>query len=194
MWLSDHQGRFYSAVQHRDDPGLLVVRTRARADADALIVWAEEDGEVCPKVPLQVIAYEFSDYPWRVIMDRETWARFAAYVAEQVTYGNYKSHVLEVADHAFLRHEVLHDVWSVFRGLEAIDRPPPRWEEDWEPDADPWMSDNGQSLTQWLARGTMSPAEALAAWRDPFYAGEPARDDDAEGALAAAETDPWGQA
>lgn len=182
MWLYDNAGRFYSAVQHREDPELLVVRTRVRADADHLVEFLGDE-----KAPLKVVAYQRSDYPWRVIMGKSLWAGYAAAVAMGVTYGNYKAHVEEVADHAEQRHNVLNRVWTANLSLEQIDRPAARWDEDWPDLDDPWLNDDGVSLGAWLA-GRESDAWA-AREADPFFS------DDLAGARAAqedAEADAWG--
>jgi hypothetical protein len=180
VWLYDNAGRFYSAVQHREDADLLVVRTRVQADAEHLLAILDGDG----KSGLEVIAYARSDYPWRVIMRKALWAGYAASVAMSVAYGNYKAHVEEVADHAEQRHEVLNRVWAANLALEQIDRPAVRWDEDWDDLDDPWLNDRGQSLDAWLAART---PDALT---DPFWVGEQDRLDAA--AVAAAEADAWG--
>lgn len=129
MWLITPHGMF-SAVQHRDNPDLLVVRERVYADAERLRTWYQDwlDGLATaagsdldlPDLPLaDITVYEHSDYPWRVIMPRTAWAAFLAEAAEDIDYGNFKDQVK--ATQGEDRAHVYARVWAVLLSLEYSD-------------------------------------------------------------------------
>lgn len=105
---------YFSAVAHHDDPDLLVVRSRVLADAELLAEWCEAEGAERP----EVVAYQTSDYPWRVILPRSLWASFVAAEAEDIDYTNFKNAVTARQGHA--RHDVYAKVWGVLLGLEDM--------------------------------------------------------------------------
>ena len=77
MWIFTSTG-FVSAVVHRDDPDLIVVRARDRESLEPLI--ARTNAEVNP--------WEGSDYAFRIVMPR---TEFTAWVAEQAYAIDYPS-------------------------------------------------------------------------------------------------------
>jgi hypothetical protein len=100
MWIFTSTG-FISAVVHRDDPDLIVVRARERASLDPLI---ERTGA-------EVNPWEGSDYAFRIVMPR---AEFSAWVGEQadaIDYSNFKSSARRRRGGAYA--DVLHEVWDV---------------------------------------------------------------------------------
>lgn len=148
MWTATTRG-FFSAVQHRDDPSLLVVRTRDHADATTLrdwyAAWQTDMAKIAHALsgkpaalegPVPAITtYEFSDYPWRVIMPRSAWGAFLAESVEDLDYGNFKDAVKHTqgADRA----GVYANVWAALLRLEALDPMGRRPEyderdEDWD--------------------------------------------------------------
>lgn len=116
MWLMTTMGMF-SAVAHRDIPDSVLVRTRARGDADALASWARDTFAV----ELDVVTVTPADYPWRVAVPRAVWSRFAAEQAAAVDYPNFKSAVAAVNP---ARSDVYHRVWSDLLRIEDEDAPP----------------------------------------------------------------------
>lgn len=148
MWTATTRG-FFSAVQHKTDPTLLVVRTRDHQDAHTLVTWyaawrdtldgvarktngltADEMGLPTPTIT----TYDFSDYPWRVIMPRGAWGAFMAESVEDLDYGNFKDTVKRIqgADRA----EVYGRVWLALLRLEDLDpmgrRPVVQEDEPWD--------------------------------------------------------------
>lgn len=117
MWLCTTTG-FYSAVAHKNEKDLLVVRSRVLQDSEALAAWTNlrrlgEDPEV-----VEVVAYQQSDYPWRVIIRRTEWAAFVAAEATSIDYTNYKNAV--TAKQGRERHDIYSRVWSALLALEKL--------------------------------------------------------------------------
>lgn len=160
MWTQTTRG-FFSAVQHRDDPDLLVVRTRDHGDATTLVKWyAAWQADMAKighalsgqPVPLEgpmptITSYEWSDYPWRVILPRSAWGAFMAETVEDLNYGNFKDEVKKAqgADRA----QVYSRVWSVLLTLEDLDpmgrRPQVMEDEPWDAYYD-WEARNDAPL------------------------------------------------
>lgn len=147
MWTATTRG-FFSAVQHRDDPSLLVVRTRDHSDAQTLVAWYAAwqtdmakiahalSGKPAPvEGPAPAITtYEWSDYPWRVIMPRSAWGAFMAETVEDLDYGNFKDAVKH--EQGADRAGVYTRVWSALLALEDLDpmgrRPKVQEDEPWD--------------------------------------------------------------
>jgi hypothetical protein len=109
MWIFTSTG-FVSAVVHRDDPDLIVVRAR---DLVSLAPLIERTGA-------EVNPWEGSDYAFRIVMSR---AEFAAWVEEQATgidYPNFKSsaHQRRGGEYA----DALHEVWDVMHRFQRAQR------------------------------------------------------------------------
>lgn len=112
MWLALVEG-FFSVVQHPDDSSKVVVRARVRDDLTALRRWVPKLG--------RIHATPTRDYPFRCFVSKEEFARgLAAAVTEGLTYQNVKAAVQERDPH---RAGVMAQAWTVFRGLEAGERP-----------------------------------------------------------------------
>lgn len=148
MWTATTRG-FFSAVQHNTDPSLLVVRTRDHADATTLRDWyaawqtdmariqhALTGKPAAVEGPAPTITtYEWSDYPWRVIMPRSAWGAFMAESVEDLDYGNFKDAVK--ARQGADRAGVYSNVWAALLRLEALD-PMGRRPEAYPEDDEPW--------------------------------------------------------
>jgi len=102
MWLIT-AGAFVSAVEHRDDPSLLVVRSR---DRESLVHLVREIGADESTVVSQLPA----DYPYRTTLPKAAVARWAHDQVAAITYPNFKSHAARVRDSTY--SSFLHDVWS----------------------------------------------------------------------------------
>lgn len=99
MWLFTETG-FVSAVQHRDDKDLLVVRARDRQSLEPI--------EAACHVEITTNAY--SDYPYRVIVHK---ADFDSWVSNQIKfldYPNFKNQVAVTRGKAFAH--TLGKVWA----------------------------------------------------------------------------------
>lgn len=182
MWIASTTG-FLSAVKAKDDTTDLFVRARVKGDLDALIAYAEADTGTAP----EVIAYEVSDYPWRVRVSAATFAGFIAQQVVEIDYHNFKDAVAKVQGKP--RAQVYSGVWSTLLGLERLDpeaRPVQRpwWaeygdaartddEDQWLPqfsdDADQRDDDDWYDVDEWLARKSLhdlTDAEWLALDRE----------------------------
>lgn len=121
MWLITQTG-FYSAVQHRDDQNILVVRTRVYADAlhlaDFLVARFPDD--YVNALPANLIqTNEYSDYPWRVFVPRTQWVDFTMFESQAIAYGNFKDQVKKTQ--GYERAGVYGSVWSTLLELERKD-------------------------------------------------------------------------
>lgn len=108
MWLCTTFG-FYSAVQHRDDPSLLMVRARASDDIVAIVL----------RLPaslgtIRIWSTPLADYPYRIVIKRKVFASFVRRtVIDELAYDNFKSAVPDA------KHEAAyHRVWDVLHDLE----------------------------------------------------------------------------
>jgi len=109
MWIFTSTG-FVSAVAHRDDADLIVVRAR---DLESLTPLIERTGA-------EVNPWEGSDYAFRIVVPRE---EFSAWVTEQaagIDYTNFKSSAHQRRGGTFA--DVLHDVWDVMYRFQRTQR------------------------------------------------------------------------
>jgi hypothetical protein len=105
MWLMTPQG-FFSAVQHKDDPDKIMVRTRAKMHAQRLVE-ALPEGERPPVVETPPPA----DYRWRVTVTRAQWVYLVAKYAAEIAYGNFKNEAHQY-EHPTGFVSALHRVWA----------------------------------------------------------------------------------
>jgi hypothetical protein len=123
MWVITTPG-FYSAVEHRDDPGKIMIRARVKGDLTALK----------EQVPgLKPYRVKKSDYPWRAVVSREEWYTAMAILADSVDYENFKDAVKERQGKR--RADVYMSVWSVLHGLTRR-RPVKPWSLSREQDGE----------------------------------------------------------
>lgn len=108
MWLMTKDG-FYSAVEHRDDSTLVMVRARSAADLRTL----------CEKVGLdpakEIIESPDADYPARVVFPRAVWTQYLTVASSELDYENFKS---AVGKGNPARAYTYHDVWDVLHQIE----------------------------------------------------------------------------
>lgn len=107
MWVVTRHG-FYSAVQHRDDPGRLLVRARARSDLDAMLAVLGRDSEV--------VNDTCADYRYRVTIEREAWATFLAAEAAGVDYESHAKEAMAGSDRR--RYDAYLDCWAALARLQ----------------------------------------------------------------------------
>lgn len=88
MWIFTQHG-FASAVQHRNDPTLLVVRFRDDRDAASYAQALKEANARRVRLP-RVTRNDRADYLWRMIVPAKQWAALLAKEAEAIDYGNFK--------------------------------------------------------------------------------------------------------
>lgn len=107
MWLITTQG-FYSAVEHRDDPDVLIIRARALEDIEALRV----------QVPsIEPFEDPTADYRWRAFVKRAEWVEAVGKLAAEVDYPNFKNAVAERQGRG--RAFVYSKVWQVLLELRS---------------------------------------------------------------------------
>lgn len=104
MWLFTNTG-FVSAVSNGKD---LMIRAR---DKDSLMPIAES-------AKTEIISTPQNDYPYRVIVTHEFFAKWVAYIASDITYKNFKSEVAAVRGHEFA-HPLM-KVWSAMHEVEDL--------------------------------------------------------------------------
>ncbi len=106
MWLLTTQG-FYSVVADRDDDRHVLVRTRTRADLEAL----------SRQIPdLEIEETPDADYRWRARVFAFEWVAVAAQLAHEVDYPNFKNAVAE--RQGVRRASLYSSVWDTLRRLQ----------------------------------------------------------------------------
>lgn len=105
MWVFTTDG-FYSAVAHREDKTMLMVRCRKEADAKAL---AKRLTAVTDEP--HVLATPEADYAWRLVVPRLAWSWYLWQFAADLDYPNFKNAVAE--RQGWERADIYHDVWQV---------------------------------------------------------------------------------
>lgn len=105
MWATTQTG-FISAVAHRDDATLLMVRAR---DAQSLRPLVEQTGAAITATPN-------ADYPYRVTVTRQQFADAMVAAVLQIDYSNFKSRVHTTRGHEFAH--TLTRVWEVMHDVE----------------------------------------------------------------------------
>jgi hypothetical protein len=118
MWLMTPRG-FFSAVQKHED-GTIRVTVRARVKQDLLNL-----SDLLPDAKPYQEKF-FTDYPWRINVTKEEWAKACAVMALEIDYGNFKDEVKVKQGAA--RAAAYGRVWSVLLSLERRAR---TWGSDW---------------------------------------------------------------
>jgi hypothetical protein len=109
MWIFTQTG-FVSAVQHRGNPKLLVVRGRDKLSLEPITARFPE---------LRITSSATSDYPHRVIMAKHQFADWVVDSVEELNYPNFKNQVAKVRDYSFAG--LLSKVWGIMLGAEDED-------------------------------------------------------------------------
>lgn len=160
MWVFLSSG-FISAVQHRDNHDLLMVRARDKKSLEEMLfvirkTFDQAGGKTSEE--LDTLMSEFKiigipgDYKWRVVIPRQT---FAAYLVEEtmtyINYANFKNKLSDVRGERY--HDAAMRVWSAMHAVT-----------DTELTGNPAV-DNPTPLT-----GTYGTSyEGSSAWGDPGY-------------------------
>ena len=106
MWVITTRG-FFSVAADDDNPGMVLVRARARGDLDSL-------AEIIPSVePWHDPA---ADYAWRARVARSEWGYALGVMAGEIDYRNFKNAV--AARQGKPRAGVYAKVWSVLYELQ----------------------------------------------------------------------------
>lgn len=110
MWIFTPHG-VYSAVEDPRYANQVQVRARVRED----LVYLKE--HVCPGAG-RIVALPGRDYPYRVFMTKDDWARGLARMAYAIDYANFKDEVYRVQGKA--RESIFHKVWYELLALESL--------------------------------------------------------------------------
>ena len=105
MWLFTSTG-FVSAVINGED---LMVRAR---DKESL-------GTIAESSKTEIISSPQNDYPYRVIVTHEFFAKWVAHMVSNITYKNFKSEVAATRGYEFA-HPLM-KVWSAMHEVEDLD-------------------------------------------------------------------------
>ena len=104
MWLFTNTG-FVSAVSNGKD---LMVRAR---DKESL-------GPIAESAKTEIISTPQNDYPYRVIVTHDFFAKWVAHMASIITYKNFKSEVATTRGYDFA-HPLM-KVWSAMHEVEDL--------------------------------------------------------------------------
>lgn len=133
MWLATKYG-FYSVVAHHDDPDLVQVRARSRADLEHLRGFAQ--GRDIP-VP-DIVMTPANDYCCRIFMTRRSWTQLGGALATEIDYPNFKEQVRGEP----LRDAAYTQMWSAMRTFQiqqqAAVTGPIYYDDDWDGAPDEW--------------------------------------------------------
>lgn len=140
MWVFT-TGGFTSAVEHRDDKSLTMVRARDKKSLEEMLSGIEkgfvESGKTEEEAKDMVKDWKIyavvGDYKWRVVVPKSAYAVFLMYEAmHYVNYSNFKSKLTATRGQKW--HDVAMKVWSAMFGIEdhgvktgvdAVDNPKP---------------------------------------------------------------------
>jgi hypothetical protein len=127
MWVFTRSGFFSVVKKPGCAPDELEVRARCRRDLEVL---QKQTG-----VKSKILANAGTDYPFRIPMRREIWAKFLADEAMEIEYANFKDEVLfgnrETPRRRRHRHDVYFEVWRALLSLSETPGKRPRcsWRE-----------------------------------------------------------------
>lgn len=108
MWVFLNNA-FFSAVQHHERPGTIIVRGRLKGDLERLF----------PK--RKVYETPNRDYRFRIFTTRKELAALMSRKVHDIDYTNFKSSVRHKG-----RHDTYLDVWSVMHGAQLDEQFPGR--------------------------------------------------------------------
>jgi len=112
MWIFTEIG-FFSVVRGDDEDGVPTVMVRARV-RDDLVSLLECYGDELEPAP--ILEWPGRDYPYRVIMARDEWAKILLALGMELDYPNFKNRVAQVS--GAMRAQAYGAVWSVMLRLE----------------------------------------------------------------------------
>lgn len=116
MWLFCEDG-FYSIVQDRRDPHVLIVRARDRRDLETLYRRARAAAPASEFGP--IVETADTDYRYRFAAPRELVARLAMRTVERIDYPNFKDRIAAVQGSE--RASLYAQVWALVRdGLQGL--------------------------------------------------------------------------
>jgi len=122
MWIFSEVG-FFSVVEDWEDKNFVWVRARWKKDLEnirKLKVW-----KAYKQRKPAIKATPERDYPFRVRMLKEDWARCLSELGEGINYGNFKGAVM---DQDPVREQVYMKVWSIMRNAASPEKKNEPWE------------------------------------------------------------------
>ncbi|MFM9042715.1 MAG: hypothetical protein ACKOPI_00940 [bacterium] len=122
MWVISKYG-FASAVEHRDQPGWVLVRARDRADLEEFCGVARDKG-LSGFSESEIEENPQADYRFRMTVKSEDWAELVKVLAGEIDYPNFKNEVATVDPE---RAAIYGGVWSELRRIQESD-------SDWVPE------------------------------------------------------------
>ena len=105
MWIFNQDG-FFSVVQHRDDPEMLMIKARNRAHLERVAAWTRAN--FMPN--LEIVELEESDYIVRANISKIRWAQYLTQRTMELDYDSVKEPIMERTDPE-LGHAMF-DVWD----------------------------------------------------------------------------------
>jgi len=115
MWVFSKHGYFSAVEKPGCAPGELVIRARCKEDLERLKAATGTEAPILKKAG--------TDYPFRICMNREVWAKFLTGEAMSIDYPNFKDEVLfgkiESPRRRKHRHDVYFNVWKALLSLSA---------------------------------------------------------------------------
>jgi hypothetical protein len=113
MWIMSRHGFFSVVKKPSCAPDELEVRARCRKDLEVL---KKQTGSKS-----KILTNAGTDYPFRIVMRQEIWAKFLADEAMEINYANFKDEVLfgksETQRGRKHRHDVYFEVWRALLSL-----------------------------------------------------------------------------
>lgn len=106
MWVFMENGTFYSAVTDYEDSNIMWVRARDLRSAEILAEWADTE----------VLTGMGTDYDYRVVIPRDTWAAFVEHNVRGAKATNFKSEVAKNVGYQKGKKwlDALHDTWAIW--------------------------------------------------------------------------------
>jgi hypothetical protein len=114
MWIFTVDG-YFSAVQDKDDPSRIMVRSRQKGDLQTFLKRLESED-------LEILAWVGSDYAFRVFMPRDLWMKYLEMAGRELTYTNFKARAILMGDHS--RSDAYYRIWRVLKEWQDKDSPP----------------------------------------------------------------------
>lgn len=111
MWVFT-TGGFVSAVEHRDNADMLIVRARDRQSLETLVEGIELSGNAAGNEPQEVEIFKKtpSDYPWRIEVSKATFAMVMVHeIMNYINYSNFKNSLTEIRGEKW--HKAAMNVW-----------------------------------------------------------------------------------
>ena len=115
MWLYCRSG-FFSVVQHKNAPNLLLVRARVKEDLDDL------RERYLPALG-KTITTESADYPYRAVATKKHFSKAMVRISYDIDYTNFKT--MTAQELGYDRASVYHKVHSATLAID--DRPDSHW-------------------------------------------------------------------